>query len=373
MANKKTKTKKEVLAIVGIKSPDDIYQTLYRIHMEGRRDDKLAEKLICLLMKQEKWDYGHGMKFYEFILRKYGPPGWELEELLAVSGISEEYGNLPTPAKRRGRYLDNNSSVTKLGDSGMEKHEKTVLERISKDIYHDFCARDSRLLPLCREWILEVGLSPQILEESETSEKRREAKPQGTKVETQKMPSEEKESKNSKKKKRGPKQKKPGIVNIIMPLKVTYVRVTREKPQYGFWTLIGILVVLMLTVFTSNGNSFFGKPQITSISVEESELELMPGEKRDPGISVSPVGADKNDLEYTIGNPALVDITAEWLVVGCRGWKDGADNTTKITLRGGNAENAVIFFRLLSEFQEGADKEVAIEDNETSEWQLYTQ
>lgn len=369
VANKKTKTKKEVLAITGIKSPDDIYQTLYRIHMEGRRDDKLAEKLICLLMKQEKWDYGHGMKFYEFILRKYGPPGWELEELLAVSGISEEYGNLPTPAKRRGYYLDNNSSVTKLGDSGMEKHEKTVLERISKDVYHDFCARDSRLLPLCREWILEVGLSPQILEESETSEKRREAKPQGTKVATHKMPSEEKESKNSKRKKRGPKQKKPRIVNIIMPLKVTYVRVIREKPQYGFWTLVSALPILAFLFFLSNRNLLSGKIEIENISVIHPRLSLIAGERKDPGIGVSPAEADQERLDYTIEDPRIADMTRDWKVVGGDGWREGADNTTTITLSGGNAENVEILITLEPGFEDKADKEIAVDNDGPGEWQ----
>ena len=54
----KTKTKKEVMAITAINTADDIFQILYRIHMDGRKDDKLAEKLICLLMRQKEWTHG---------------------------------------------------------------------------------------------------------------------------------------------------------------------------------------------------------------------------------------------------------------------------------------------------------------------------
>ena len=369
VANKKTKTKKEVLAITGIKSPDDIYQTLYRIHVEGRRDDKLAEKLICLLMKQEKWDYGYGMELYESILRQYSPPTWELEELLAVSGISDVYRNFPTAAQCRKHYLDMHPDV-QLDSSGMEKHERKVLINISEIVYRDFCDKDKRLFSLYREWITEVGLDPKILEKSEPSEKRQETKPQGANMLSQASLNKGKKSKNPKREKRDSRKKKYKIVNnIIRPITVTFVRVTREKPQYGFWTLVSALPILAFLFFLSNRNLLSGTTEIKNISVIHPELSLIAGERKDPGIGVSPAEADQEKLGYTIEDPRIADMTRDWKVVGGDGWREGDDNTTTITLSGGNAENVEILITLEPGFEDKADKEIAVDNDDSGEWQ----
>lgn len=319
----KTKTKKEVMAITAINTADDIFQILYRIHMDGRKDDKLAEKLICLLMRQKEWTHGHGMSFYELILREYAPCD-ELEELLAVSGISDGYKNFPAASKCRRGYLANHLDDER-SENGMEKHERTVLERISKSVYRDFCAKDDRLLSLCKEWIFKVGIdiSELGLLEDETESG---------------MPDNEDDTEDD-------TQTSGSHPIIFFYNKLTY------KPRRKFVT--SLIVGAIACTFLHSLN----KPSIKSISVDDDDLTVIAGQHADPGIEIRPTEAGKGNLEYRSGDKNIADMTLDLEVIGGNGWREDADNTTEIKLWGGNAAKTVIKVQLEPGYIDGAKDE----------------
>lgn len=354
MGNKREniRSKKDVLAMTEIKSAGDIYQILNCVRINGRKDDKVAEKLVCLLIRQETWEHGHGMELYELILRQYSSEEM-LDQLLTVSGQSDGYRNLRTPAERRKKYADNHPEI-QIDYGAMDKAEKEELHNISEDVYHDFVDNHSRLCSLYEKWISQTGLDPKILETSNISERQKKAGPQKTQTKIQTTVSERRKTNDAKNDKKGSRKKSRIFVNIITPIKISYTKVAVEKPQYGFGILLFVLAFLLFVFFMP----FLKTPKIEDISVIYPRLELMAGERKDPGIGVSPTEADKDGLGYTIEDSKIADMTRDWKVVGGDGWREGTDNTTTITLSGGNAEKVEIFITLNPGFTDKADKEV---------------
>lgn len=353
--------KPKVLAITEISCANEIFQILNCVHMNGRKDDEVAKKLVCLLIKQEEWGYGHGMELYELILRQYSDEDM-LNQLLAVSGQSDGYRNLSTPAKRRKKYSDSHPEIVIAFDA-MDKAEKTELRRIAKDVYCDFINNHNRLHSLYEKWISQMGLDPKILEKPDSSEPKEKLEPRGSQTRSRTSGHKRKQMTGTKKDKKSSGKKPRRLVNIIAQIEVSYTKVAIEKPQYG----LGILVVLFV-VLMSVQKVFFKTPKIEDISVAYPELELVAGERKDPGIGVRPDEADRDSLQYTIKDPSIADVTQEWKVIGGDGWREGANNTTTITLHGGSAEDVKIFITLKPRFTDRADREAPV-DGEVGEQQ----
>lgn len=358
--------KKDVLAITEIKDAGDMFQILNCIRVNGRKDDKVTEKLVCLLIRKAEWKHGHGMELYELILRQYSDEEM-LNQLLAVSGISDGYWNLDTAAKRRKKYADNHLEIL-IGLDAMDKNEKVALRRISKDVYCDFVDNRSRLLSLYNEWISQMGFDPKILGALNIPKKSEEPDSRKTQMKTRTTASGHKKTKGRQKNKKGSWGKTRIPINIITLIKVSFGKVTNESPQHGLEILVCIVGILGLIFLTSNRSGSLRGSQIEDISVIYPNLELVAGEKKDPGIEVSPAEADKDSLRCIIKDPSIADVTQEWKVIGGDGWQEGADNTTTITLKGGHAKDVEIFITLKPRFIDKADEEVPT-DGGTGEWQ----
>ncbi len=346
--------KKQVLDMTEIKSAGDIFQILNCVCIHGRKDDKVPQKLVCLLIKRRKWEYGHGMELYELILRQYADDEM-LDQLLAVSGVSDDYRNFNTSAKRREKYADNHTEI-RINTDAMDKSEKTALRYISINVYHDFIDNHSRLLSIYEKWISQIGLDPKILEALNTPGKQEEHQKEPREVPT--PPYGNKETGGTKEEKKDSKKGSQIIINIIAPISNFYNKVAIETPQYGLKILICAFIIFVVAFLVSIRSGGLSNPQIEDISVIKSNLELVAGERRDPGIDVSPAEAGKDSLRYIIEDSSIADMTREWKVVGGDGWQDGADNTTTITLRGGHAEDAEIFITLKPRFIDKAGKEI---------------
>lgn len=346
--------KKQVLDMTEIKGAGDIFQILNCVHVHGRKDSKVSQKLVCLLIKQKKWEHGHGMELYELILRQYADSEI-LDRLLAVSGVSDDYRNFKTSAKRREKYADSHPEI-RINTDAMDKSEKTALRHISINVYDDFIDNHSRLLSIYEKWISQIELDPKILEALNTPGKQEDQQKEPREVPT--PPYGDKETGGTKEEKKDSEKGSQIIINIIAPISNFYNKVAIETPQYGLKILICAFIIFVLAFLVSIRSGGLSNPQVEDISVIYPNLELVAGERRDPGIDVSPAEADKDSLRYIIEDSSIADVTREWKVVGGDGWQEGADNTTTITLRGGHAEDVEIFITLKPRFIDKAGKEI---------------
>lgn len=346
--------KKQVLDMTEIKGAGDIFQILNCVRVYGRKDSKVSQKLVCLLIKQKKWEHGHGMELYELILRQYADDEI-LDQLLAVSGVSDDYRNLKTSAKRREKYADSHSENEK-DLSTMDKSEKRALRNISIDVYDDFIDNHSRLLSIYGKWISQIGLDPEILEALHTPGEQEDQQKEPREVPT--PPYGGKETGGTKEEKKDSEKGSQININIIAPISNFYNKVAIETPQYGLKILICAFIIFVVAFLVSIRSGGLSNPQIEDISVIYPNLELVAGERRDPGIDVSPAEAGKDSLRYIIEDPSIADVTREWKVIGGDGWQEGTDNTTTITLSGGHAKDVEIFVTLKPRFIGKAGKEI---------------
>lgn len=360
-------SKPKVLAIDKIKSADDIFQVLNCIRLYGSRDDKVTEKLVCLLMKQKEWKHKHGMELYELILRQYADEDI-LDQLLAVSGRSEEYRKLNTAAKRRSKYNNSHDEML-VGTDSMDKEEKKNLYYISRNVYDDFCKNDSRLLSLYETWLSQIGLDPKILNKPDDSEVQKKTEPRGSQMGIQTTAHESKKINTTKGREKERDQKKTLKIKI-KSLKLFCIEISKEKPQRGVLALVMFLIIILpMFICFYQQNKFLNiiwydvikdlnteKPKIISISSEDT-IDVTPGAHKDPHIKVIPGEAGKDNLQYEVDNKNIADLTSDWMVMGGDGWRKGADNTTFITLWGDNAKPVRIKVTLYSKYVDKADKD----------------
>ena len=326
----------EALAIRKITKSDDIFLLLDRIHMSGLSNDEPVKKLFCLLLGLNEWEYGHSMEFYEAIINRYADTE-NLELLHAVSGTKEPYKKLPDPTKRRKQYMiylsehEPNNELNEFSTRGVELREKNALRNIARGLYTDF--RDDKIFLLCQEWMTEIGLNPDDLKQPKKISK------------PEKIPIPEGQIQD--KKNTGVKKKKK-TRQMLTSISITI----NNKPQnYLIGLVITVLVLSLVFSFSlayttlardkielfDNIYSYLNKPSIQSISVEENEFNLEPGEEAEPGLMVVPAKADKEHLEYKITDRNIASITTEWTIIGKNGWKKGSDNTADIKIWGDDA------------------------------------
>lgn len=343
----------DILAIEEITEAKDISLILKRIHMEGSRSDEPIKKLFCLLLGCEQWEYGHSIEFYGAILNHYSD-GEDLEMLRNVSGITEPYRKLRNTTKRREKYLEDltkrneNNSTIPTTEKAIEIREKNALEDIANMLYMDYC--DNKMFSLCQKWMTEIGLNPDDLKQPKKISK------------PEKIPMSEGQKQD--KKDTGVKKKKK-TRQMLTSISITI----NNKPQnYLIGLIITVLVLLLVFPFSlayttlarnnielfDNIYSYLNKPSIQSISVEENEFTLKPGEEAEPGLMVVPAKAGKEHLEYKITDRNIASITPEWTIIGKNGWKKGSDNTTDIKIWGDDAQPIKIIIHLMPPYIDNA-------------------
>ena len=348
--------------------------------------DKLTEKLFPLLTNQQIKEYGYGREFFKFILREYSSDDKESEMLLAISGISDDYKNLPNASECRDKYLDyfkEKYTDDPLNDeSGMRYREKMALKGIANRVYNEFRAENGQLISRCKKWLSEMGLDSGILEKTSASGCQKEPKLQGTQTKIQTTAHKHKKSNDTKKDKGDSGENPRVIVNIITPIKVIYLNVTKESPKYGIYIIIVILLIAVPSFCMSYSYNLFleraldaiindsrtDKPKIESIDVGEDEISVSTGGLKDPLISVEPSEAGKDNLRSKSDDESIAKMTPEWKVAGGAGWKEGTDNTTTITVWGDGAEPVEIKVHLEPGYSDRGDLKRPVDYDEPSEY-----
>jgi len=386
----KNKTIDKILNLKEIKNSQDLYQVIDCIYMYGRTcneyGDKLTEKLFPLLTNQQIKEYGYGREFFKFILQEYSSGDEELEMLLAISGVSDDYKNLPTAAKCREKYLTyfrkKYTDAPLYDESGMRYREKKALKGITNRVYSEYHAENGQLISRCKKWLSEMGLDPRILEKLDASGYQKEQKPQGAQIKIQTTTHKHKQSNNTKKDK-GDSVENPRVsINVIASIKIIYLNVTIERPKYGIYIISVILSIVVpcfcmfyshnlfleRALYAMRNNSSTDKPKIESINVGENEISVSTGGLSDPLISVEPSKAGKDNLQSKSDDESIAKMTPEWKVAGGTGWKEDEDNTTIITVWGDNAEPVKIKVNLEPGYSDRGDLKRPIDNDEPSEY-----
>ena len=120
-----------------------IIQLLRSIRTAGTKDNEDVKELLFRFTGEEEWSYQQCRNFYEFILRNYIDDKYELELLLAVSGLLEGYKSIKTATERRVKYLkhledvESSSKYRGLDPETLRKSEDERLEYIAINLQND--------------------------------------------------------------------------------------------------------------------------------------------------------------------------------------------------------------------------------------------
>lgn len=294
-----------------IQNPNDIQKILMNIRNQGRKNDTSAKKLLHYLTGKQEWTHEQCMEFYESIICHYLDDEGQQNLILAVSGRLYGYKSLSSAAQCRNTYLENRAKnrdicdkQTDITDEAIRKQEAKLLEKVAKDLYDDF--NNGKIPPLLKLWI--TG-----------------------------------------------KQTKPATA-----IKNSLWKSINEKPQYWLLSAIVIFLILIRLLFACLANIYLIRqndvllkliekttgaenetPPIEEITAKP-EIILMPGQKEDLELGVSPDEADWTDLHCKIDNESLVAVTNNWEAVGLEIGPEEDGNATIITIWGGEAEPAII-------------------------------
>ena len=324
---KKTDREKiaEILNIEKIKCSNDLLLILKQIRTMGRNHQELAEKLLCLFIDIDKWEFGYSLEFYTYILDQYCPDNF-LEMLRAVSGIENDYTKYNTAASRRQNYaktLDDS-----IDESTIRKREDKALGIIAEDLFTTFIDEESRLL-FFRKWMENVGLDPDkvaCIKKSKVTD--------GL---------ERKEKIKDKKKKR---QKPKGLIkifnNIYINLGTLVFLVCISFDTYS--NFLARISIEIKDIRISIGNTFIqsGSPQIEEITTSVGEgqsVYLSPGGVVDPGIEVIPQDADKKNISSKVDNEQLVKVTQDLELMGRKYLPGEYENETNVIFIAGGAKS----------------------------------
>lgn len=310
----------EIMSIQKICSCNDIEVILKNIPILNNYKDKLLDKLFCLLTKQEEWEYGHCMEFYECLLRKYSSEE-ELEMLLAVSGVSDNYRNVRTATKRRQKYISSLTNDSTYDEDTYRKREQKAYEIIAKKIYNDFCSGE--IVTVIDSWKSQIRPNP--------------PSPPGEKPE-----------------------------KIFIKIKNYIKKIINDKPQYCLGVLVVVVFITMPLLSITISNIYLAYNQrnttikdegtrIQSIFITDDNITLVPGERKNPGIAIAPADADRSHLKHEISNTELVDLTLNWEVVGLSGGQNLGADTAEIDIWGDDAKRVTIYVTVEAEYIDRAD------------------
>lgn len=353
MRGKKDDRINEILKMQKIKSPQDLFQIIDCIYMYGRPcneyGDKLADKLLCLLVGQPGKEYGYGREFFEFIIREYSSNNREQEMLLAISGISDNYKNFSDAAECREEYLVyyNQKYTDKPvnDESGMRHREKKALRAIANKVYSSFRTKNDQSFLLCKEWMSERGIDVSGLESQK-----------------------DRFNSRSRESKKGQSKRITPIIFIINFSNNQFnYKPRRSLLIVSIFGMASIIALPFTLSYISSARknvapldklySDLNPPTIESISLKKYKFTLKEGEPEDLGIKITPTEADKNEIKYDIAEENIAAITQDWEVVGLNGWQEDGKNVTEIDFWGGDAELVRINVELEPGYIDGAQDE----------------
>lgn len=105
-------------------------------------------------------------------------------------------------------------------------------------------------------------------------------------------------------------------------------------------------------------------PEIKSISIGRDTIEITPGDRIDPKIEIAPKEAGKENLRSKSDNEDIATMTQNWEVIGGNGYEEGAENTTRITLWGDDADLAEINVTLIPKHNTNENLDAPNGDND---------
>lgn len=327
---------KAIEDIVEIESPKDLFFILKGTHTMWRKSSVPAEKLLNLVLKKKSVFYsGHGLEFYDFILNYYKDGGTsedkrDLEIMLSVGGRIDKYKEKDNNSKCRTAYVDEYNKSRNAKDCTSEdaiiKKEDLILHEIADILYKDY--RDGKIILLIKSWEQYIK-----------------------------------------------RHNKKGLSIAIFFQKIA------AKPKYLLVALVFIFFCLSLmlliciscvsTVRSSNAIMAYlysvienRNPEIKSISIGRDTIEITPGDRIDPKIEIAPKEAGKENLRSKSDNEDIATMTQNWEVIGGNGYEEGAENTTRITLWGDDADLAEINVTLIPKHNTNENLDAPNGDND---------
>lgn len=284
-------------------------QLLKTIRTGGKEKDKAAKELLFRLTGKKEWTHQQCENFYESVLRHYVDDEYDLELLLAVSGLLCGYRSIRTATARRNKYLkylEECKPGSKYDgmdpDNTLRKEEDTQLSVVAEKLQNDFgCGNIPRLI---EEWIPDLANEPPPEQNSPPP-------PEPAPFPPPQPPSSVYYSNDT--------------TNNI---NVNVHKQSRIDIRLCWVTVsIGVGVVLLLL-------GLFFHFRFPSTKASEDTTILIPGEIYQLNVFISSDVAADTLLEYISSDPSLVSVSKDGFLLAHAGAPGEVSRSAEITIQG---------------------------------------